>query len=181
MAVLFNFSVKFRNGCLYWPKLRWKTWLKWLCSLSLSLSVVCQSRLQPVWAVRGAPQGPSRPALLHPAPKLRVATVEFDSRQHSGEHPAQSSLLGLYRWACTHSQWMHANTVSVLLIRLLHRFLLCSALCLLCICPYAGSSAHFKEIMKISDYSWMLFLSPINVAASLRKPPHSKHLNSKSG
>lgn len=71
-------------------------------------SVVRQSRLQLVWSVRGAPQGPSRPALLHPPPQLRVATVGCDPKQHSGEYPAQSSLIWLHRWV--HAQHTQTHT-----------------------------------------------------------------------
>lgn len=70
-------------------------------------SVVCQSRLQLVWSVRGAPQGPPRPALLHPPPQLRVATVGRDPKQHSGEYPAQSSLIWLHGWV--HAQHTHTG------------------------------------------------------------------------
>lgn len=70
-------------------------------------SVVRQSRLQLVRSVRGAPQGPSRPALLHPPPQLRVATVGRDPKQHSGEYPAQSSLIWLHRWV--HAQHTHTH------------------------------------------------------------------------
>lgn len=70
-------------------------------------SVVRQSGLQLVWPLRGAPQVPPGPALLHPPPRLHVAPVGPDSKQHSGEHPAQSPLIRLHRWVrtlCTHIQ-----------------------------------------------------------------------------
>lgn len=117
-------------------------------ALSLALAVVRQSRLQPVRALHGAPQGPPRPALLHPAPQLRVAAVECDSRQHSGGHPAQSSLLGLYRWACSRPQWAHANTLSALrtYVQAIKQLQLCLALC------YAY--VPLLEAMHIPKKSW---------------------------
>lgn len=69
--------------------------------------VVRQSGLQPVRPLRGAPQIPPRPALLHPPPRLHVAALGPGSKQHSGEHPAQSHLIRLHGWVrttCTHTE-----------------------------------------------------------------------------
>lgn len=78
-----------------------------LLSLPPDPPVVRQSGLQPVRPLRAASQIPPRPALLHPPPRLHVAAVGPDSKQHSGEHPAQSPLIWLHRWVrstCTRTK-----------------------------------------------------------------------------